>query len=80
MKREEVKQKVFEIITDQIGIDREHITPEAKLAEDLSFDSLDVVTLLMASESEFDIVIADEKAEEWKTIDDAINLIVELMD
>ncbi len=66
----EMKEKVIDIISNQLGIEREAITPEAKVIDDLGADSLDVVELVMALEEEFDVEIPDEEAEKIKSVGD----------
>lgn len=48
-------------------------------SEDLGFDSLDDVELIMNVENEFDICIPDHMAEEVKTIKDAYELLGDLL-
>jgi acyl carrier protein len=70
-----VEQRVKEIIADQLGVDIEKITPEARFVDDLGADSLDVVELIMAFEEEFGIEIPDEDAEKIATVKDVIDYI-----
>lgn len=71
----ELEQKIKEIIVDQLGVDAEQVTPQAKFVEDLGADSLDTVELVMAFEEEFDIEIPDEDAEKIRTVAEAIEYI-----
>jgi acyl carrier protein len=59
----EIKNRIVEIIANQLGIDQDDITAEASVIDDLGADSLDVVELVMALEEEFDLEIPDEEAE-----------------
>jgi acyl carrier protein len=59
----ELKERIVEIIANQLGIDQTDITPDANVVDDLGADSLDVVELIMALEDEFDLEIPDEQAE-----------------
>ena len=59
----EIKNRIVEIIANQLGIEEEDITAEASVIDDLGADSLDVVELVMALEEEFDLEIPDEEAE-----------------
>jgi len=72
-----LEERVKEIIAEQLGVDKEKITPEAKFVEDLGADSLDVVELIMAFEEEFGIEIPDEDAEKIQTVGDVINYLKE---
>ena len=68
MTPEEALTKTTAILFDQLGVDRDIITPEAKLEEDLGADSLDLVEIIMAVEEEFAIDIPDEHAEKLQTV------------
>ena len=59
----EMKNRVIEIIANQLGIERTDVTAEASVVADLGADSLDVVELIMALEEEFDLEIPDAEAE-----------------
>ena len=59
----EIKNRIVEIIANQLGIEEEDITAAASVIDDLGADSLDVVELVMALEEEFDLEIPDEEAE-----------------
>src|SRR5207245_10665601 len=58
-----VEDKVKEIIVEQLGVEEDDVTVNAKFIEDLGADSLDTVELVMALEEHFDIQIPDEDAE-----------------
>ena len=51
------------------------MTLEARFAEDLDADSLDLVELVMELEEEFDITVEEEELQELPTIGDAFKLI-----
>ena len=68
MTPEDAIKKTTDILFDQLGVDRDLITPEAKLEEDLGADSLDLVEIIMAVEDEFTIDIPDEHAEKLQTV------------
>ncbi len=72
-----VEDKVKEIVSKQLGVDIEKVTPEASFMDDLGADSLDTVELVMAFEEAFNIEIPDEDAEKILKIQDAINYIKE---
>jgi len=67
--------KIRTIIAEQLGVELEKITDQAKFIEDLGADSLDTVELVMALEEGFDIEIPDEVAENVKTVEDIVRLI-----
>ncbi|HEX8362339.1 MAG TPA: acyl carrier protein [Longimicrobium sp.] len=71
----DVEQKVKEIIINELGVEQEKVTPEARFVDDLGADSLDTVELVMAFEEEFGMEIPDEDAEKLQTVGDAITYI-----
>jgi len=71
------KERINEIIVEQLGVDENQITPEASFIDDLGADSLDTVELVMAFEEEFDIEIPDEDAEKIRTVKDVISYLNE---
>ncbi|MHB1610196.1 MAG: acyl carrier protein [Sulfobacillus sp.] len=75
--KEQVFDKVKEIIVDQLGVDEEEVTTEASFIDDLGADSLDIVELIMALEEEFGLEIPDDEAEKISTVNDAVEYIRE---
>jgi acyl carrier protein len=72
---QEVEAKVIEIVADQMGVDKGEITRETSFVNDLNADSLDQVELVMEFEDSFDTLIPDEKAEQLKTVGEAVEFI-----
>ncbi|WP_353931694.1 acyl carrier protein [Okeanomitos corallinicola TIOX110] len=70
-----ILEKVKEIVSEQLGVEKEKVKPEASFTEDLSADSLDVVELVMALEEEFGIEIPDEDAEKIQKVQDVVDYI-----
>ncbi len=77
MAEKSVQERVKEIIVEQLGVNPDQVTPEAKFIEDLGADSLDTVELVMAFEEEFGAEIPDEDAEKLQTVGDVIKYIEE---
>ena len=73
----DIEDKVKDIIAEELGVERDKVTPAASFMEDLGADSLDTVELVMAFEKEFDIDIPDEDAEKLRTVGDAMNYLHE---
>lgn len=73
---DDIQARVYKIVSDQLGIDKEAITNEKSFVDDLGADSLDSVELVMALEDEFDLEINDAEAEKITTVQRAIDYIV----
>lgn len=72
-----VQDRVKDIIVEQLGVNADQVTAEAKFIEDLGADSLDTVELVMAFEEEFGAEIPDEDAEKLQTVGDVVKYIEE---
>lgn len=72
---DEIEQKVIEIVSEQMGVEKSEITRETHFINDLSADSLDTVELVMEFEDAFEMSIPDEEAEKIQTVGQAIDFI-----
>lgn len=71
-----VFEKIKGMIVEQLLIDDPNsITMETSFVDDLEADSLDIVELIMAIESEYGITISDEEVETMRTVGDVVNYI-----
>lgn len=77
--REEIEEKVCEIVSEQMGVDKSEITTATSFVNDLNADSLDTVELVMELEDEFDTSIPDEEAEKLQTVGSAVDFIEKQM-
>lgn len=73
---ENISNRVIEIISEQMGVDKVEISRETSFINDLNADSLDTVELVMEFEDEFDMSIPDEEAEKIQSVGAAIDYIV----
>ena len=77
MAEKSIEDKTREIIVEQLGVNPEQVTPNARFIEDLGADSLDTVELVMAFEEEFGVEVPDEEAEKLLTVGDVIRYVEE---
>ena len=75
MAKEEIFDKLKELVVDQLGVEEDEVTMEASTQDDLGADSLDLVDLVMSVEEEFGVKVADEDLENIKTVGDIVNYI-----
>lgn len=80
MDRAEIEVKLSDLLVDELAIERDNITMDAKFEEDLEVDSLGVVELLMALEDNFGVKIPDEEAEQITTVGEAVDLVQKKLD
>lgn len=71
------KDRVIEVIEEQLSVNRDQIKEDASFIDDLGADSLDTVELVMALEEEFSMEIPDEEAEKITTVGEAIKYVDE---
>ncbi|MGD8736295.1 MAG: acyl carrier protein [Anaerolineae bacterium] len=69
---EEIFEKIKEITVEQLGVEEDKVTMDARFREDLEADSLDLVELIMAFEDEFGDEIPDDDAQQIKTVGESI--------
>ena len=72
---QDIEAKVIDIVAEQLGADKAKITRETSFVDDLNADSLDTVELVMEFEDAFETSIPDDKAEQIKTVGQAIEFI-----
>jgi len=72
--KEDILQKVVQIISEKLNVPVENIKAEATF-QDVGADSLDIVEMIMSFEESFGIEIKDEEAEKIKTIQSAVDHI-----
>ena len=73
---DEIFDKVQDIAAEQFSVDREEITMDTLLDDDLNADSVDLVDLAVTLEQEFNLEETDESVlGEIKTIGDVVDYI-----
>jgi acyl carrier protein len=72
---EEAFEKFRESAVEVLQVPADKVTKEARFAEDLDADSLDLVELVMALEESFDVTVEESELEGIETIGQAFDLI-----
>jgi acyl carrier protein len=71
---QEIQTKVVSIVREN-GFTLYEVMPTARLKDDLTMDSMDILELTMALESEFEIDIEDDVFDQWQTLQDVIQTV-----
>lgn len=71
----DIEAKVKAAVAEQLSLDAGTINNGASFMDDLGADSLDLVELVMAFETEFGITIPDEDSAELTTVQKAIDYV-----
>lgn len=77
MSKEEIFNKIAEILADRFELKTEQITNTLNFKEDLNADSIDIVEFVLELEDNFGAEITDEAAENLVTVGDAVDYISE---
>lgn len=73
---EQIEKRIATAL-EEFGADPELIKPEARFEEDLDVDSLDIVELAQIMDDEYGIQLSPESMEGVKTVQDAVNVVLE---
>lgn len=68
-------EKVKEMIVEQLSVEEDAVTLEARFKEDLDADSLDLFEMVMAAEEEYGIEIPSEDLEGIATVGDFVKYL-----
>ncbi|MDP9242388.1 MAG: acyl carrier protein [Actinomycetota bacterium] len=80
MEMEEIGSRVRKVLAEQLAVDEGQVVPDARFAEDLNADSLDLVEAVLALEEEWGIEIPEEEMDGVKTVGQAITLVASKLD
>ena len=75
MDKKQIEDKVRKVLADQLAVDESQVTTEARFAEDLNADSLDLTEAVLALEDEMGIEIPEEEMEGVKTVGQAVDMV-----
>lgn len=67
--------KFAEVLVEELQIDRDEITMDAELSNDLGINSIELADLVMLCEEKFDIEINDEDIRKFTTVGDVVNYL-----
>lgn len=70
-----VFKRVKAVIVEVLDVEESKIALDSNMRNDLGADSIDLMTLIVALEEEFDGQIADEEVQNLSTVGDTVDFI-----
>lgn len=71
-------EKFVELLVEELQIDRDDITMEAELSNDLGINSIELADLVMLCEDKFGIEIQDDDIRKLNTVADVVEYLESL--
>ncbi|MGM9682223.1 MAG: acyl carrier protein [Eubacteriales bacterium] len=68
-------EKFVQLLVDELQIDRNEITMDAELSNDLGINSIELADLVMQCEDKFGIEIKDDDIRKFTTVRDVVNYL-----
>jgi len=75
MTRDEIFQKMQDILVEEFELERDAVTPQAKLYDDLELDSIDAVDLLVKMKEFIPGKIDPEMFKKARTVQDVVDIL-----
>jgi acyl carrier protein len=75
--RTEIEERVRKVLAEQLAVDETQVVADARFAEDLNADSLDLVEAVLALEEEWNIEIPEDEMDGVKTVGQAVELVAQ---
>lgn len=79
MNREELYEKLVDVLTRTFDIERERISLDARLGEDLDIDSIDAVDLLVELKQITGVRLQPEAFKSVRTLRDVVDAVANLL-
>jgi acyl carrier protein len=70
-----LEQEVFELVARQLGLEKDKVSLDSSLKEDLGADSLDLVEMAMMLEDKYRIQISDDDTKKILYVKDMIEYL-----
>jgi len=75
MSKKQVREQVYKILVDKIGVEISDLSDTKKFKEDLGVDSIEFPDIILASEKQFNITISDKVAEKIITVGQLVGVV-----
>ena len=71
-------EQFVNLLVDELQIDKDEITMEAELSNDLGINSIELADLVLICEEKFGITIEDDDIRKFTTVGDVVNYLENL--
>ena len=78
MTKEDVLERIRDVLADEFEVDRAKLVPSARLFEDLDLDSIDAVDLVVRLQQQTSLKVKTEDFKAIRTLGDVADVIVKL--
>lgn len=75
MGKDDIFEKVKDIVSDKLAYDRSKIRLESSFINDLKADSMDILDLVDGFDEEFGITIPEESGRTFETVGDVVEFL-----
>lgn len=75
----QVNDKIYDLVEEQLGVEKSRLSSDSNFINDLGADSLDMAELIMAIEEEFFLTVQEDECEGIDTIQQCIDKICEIL-
>lgn len=79
IREKEISEKVIAVLADKGKVEKEQITMDSSLVDDLGMDSLDAVEMVFEFEEQYGIQIPDEAIQGFKSVRDIVNYLMKVI-
>jgi len=79
MDREEILEKVCEIVSDVLAVHLKDVTPQSRFVQDLGAESLQTAELFAIVEEEFEVELDEEETLRTETVSSTVDLLMEAL-
>lgn len=75
MTKEEILERVVQILSESFELDRAEVVPTAHLFEDLDLDSIDAIDLVVGLQEETGLKLTEDELRAIRIVQDVVDLL-----
>lgn len=76
MTRQEAETKIIDMMVETFELERDTVTAESRLYEDLELDSIDALDMVVKLQDLMHRRVAEEEMRALRTVGDVVNMVV----